>query len=50
VVRTLSPEMRFPFYWCLAAFLCLYVALLLLRVRLERSKSTLEAVYAELED
>ncbi len=50
VVRTLSPEMRVPFYWCLAAFLCLYVALLLLRVRLERSKSTLEAAYAELED
>lgn len=50
VVRTLSPEMRMPFYWCLAAFVCLYVALLLLRVRLERSRGMLEAAYAELED
>jgi heme exporter protein C len=50
VVRTLSPEMRFPFYWCLAAFVCLYIALLLVRVRLERSTAALEAVYADLED
>ena len=50
VVRTLSPEMRFPFYWCITAFVLLYIALLLLRVRLERNKTTLEAVYAELED
>jgi heme exporter protein C len=50
VVRTLSPEMQIPFYWCLAAFVLLYTAMLLVRVRLERSKTTLEAVYAELED
>jgi heme exporter protein C len=50
VVRSLSPEMRFPFYWCVAAFVCLYVAVLLLRVRLERSKTTLEAIYADVED
>jgi len=50
VVRTLSPEMRIPFYWCLAAFVCLYIAILLVRVRLERSTAALEAVYADLED
>ncbi len=50
VVRTLSPEMRIPFYWCLAAFVLLYIAILLVRVRLERSSAALEAVYADLED
>lgn len=50
VVRSLDPAMRIPFYWCFAAFLCLYVALLLLRVRLEKSRNELEAVYAEIED
>lgn len=50
VVRSLAPEMRVPFYWCFAAFICLYVALLLLRVRLEKSRNELEAVYAEIED
>lgn len=50
VVRTLTPEMRVPFYWCLTAFVLLYVALLLLRIRLERSTRALEALYAELED
>lgn len=50
VVRTLAPEMRIPFYWCFAAFVCLYIALLLLRVRLEKARTTLEAAYADLED
>lgn len=50
VVRSLAPEMRIPFYWCFAAFVCLYVALLLLRIRLEKSRHELEAVYAEIED
>jgi heme exporter protein C len=50
VVRSLAPEMRIPFYWCFAAFVCLYVALLLLRIRLEKSRNALEAVYAEIED
>ena len=50
VVRSLAPEMRIPFYWCFAAFVCLYVALLLLRIRLEKSRTELEAVYAEIED
>jgi heme exporter protein C len=50
VVKSLAPEMRLPFYWCLAAFLILYVALLLTRLRLEQSRMALEAAYAEIED
>ena len=50
VVRSLDPEMRLPFLWCVAAFVCLYVALLLTRLRLEQSRTALEAAYAEIED
>ncbi len=50
VIPTLIPEMRIPFYWCIVAFQVLYVALLLVRVRLERSRMALEAIYAEIED
>ena len=50
VVKTLIPEMRLPFYWCTVAFMCLYVALLLTRLRLEHSRRALEAAYAEIED
>ncbi len=50
VVKSLIPEMRLPFYWCLVAFLCVYAALLLVRLRLERSRMALEAIYAEIED
>jgi len=50
VVRSLAPEMRLPFYWCVAAFVCLYVGLLLTRLRLEQSRRGLEAAYAEIED
>jgi len=50
VVRSLDPEMRLPFYWCAAAFVFLYVALLLTRLRLEQSRMALEAAYAEIED
>ncbi len=50
VVKSLSPEMRLPFAWCAVAFLILYVALLLTRLRLERSQMALEAAYAEIED
>ena len=46
VVRSLDPEMRLPFLWCVAAFVCLYVALLLTRLRLEQSRTALEAAYA----
>ena len=50
VIPTLIPEMRVPFYWCVVAFQVLYVALLLMRRRLERSRMALEAIYAEIED
>jgi heme exporter protein C len=50
VVKSLAPEMRLPFYWCVAAFVILYVALLLTRLRLERSRMALEAAYAEIEE
>jgi|SRR5688572_2811515 len=50
VVTSLAPGMRLPFYWCVFAFLCLYVALLLLRLRLEQGRVALEAIYAEIED
>ena len=42
--------MRVPFYWCVVAFQVLYVAVLLVRVRLERNRMALEAIYAEIED
>lgn len=50
VVKSLAPEMRLPFYWCAAAFIFLYVALLLTRLRLEQARRGLEAAYAEIED
>jgi heme exporter protein C len=50
VVRSLGPGMRLPFYWCALAFVCLYVALLLTRLRLEQSRVALEAAYAEIEE
>jgi heme exporter protein C len=50
VIPSLIPEMRLPFYWCVVAFQVFYVALLLVRLRLERSRMALEAIYAEIED
>jgi heme exporter protein C len=42
VIRSLPPEMAWPFRWCLLAFLILYSALLIVRVRLEASRAALE--------
>jgi heme exporter protein C len=50
VVPTLPPEMREPFYWCLLAFALFYVVLILTRVRLERTRATLDDAYLALED
>ena len=50
VAATLPAGMRGPFWWCVGAFFVLYLALLLSRVRLERSRATLEEMFAELED
>jgi heme exporter protein C len=50
VLPTLQPEMRGPFLWSLAAFLVFYVALMFVRVRLEKSRAALEQAYLALED
>jgi heme exporter protein C len=49
VVPSLVPEMRFPFYWCVVAFLLLYVALLGTRVRLAEQQDALDLLMAEAE-
>jgi heme exporter protein C len=50
VVPTLAPSMRGPFWFCVAAFLCLYVLLLTLRAALESRRTELDALYLALED
>jgi len=50
VARSLPPEMAAPFRLGIAAFMALYAALLLVRVRLERSRAALDDAYAALED
>lgn len=50
VVMTLQPGMRGPFWWCVAAFLLLYVLLLAARTRLESRRGELEELYLAVED
>jgi heme exporter protein C len=50
VVPTLPVSMGGPFWFCLAAFLLLFVVLLQLRVRLERQRAQVDALYLALED
>jgi heme exporter protein C len=50
VVPTLPPEMAGPFWWAVAAFLVFFSALLMTRVRLEKSRQALEAAYVALDD
>lgn len=50
VVPTLPLEMLIPFLWCVLAFLFLYVALLLMRSRIEAGKAALEDALFALED
>ena len=49
VVPSLVPEMRFPFYWCVVAFLLLFVALLKVRVRLAEQQDALDLILSEAE-
>ena len=49
VVPTLGPDMRFPFYWCMAAFLLLFLALLGTRVRLAEQQDALDVLLSETE-
>lgn len=50
VVPSLGPGMRDAFWWCIVAFLTLYLVLLAVRTRLERGRASLEALYLELDD
>lgn len=49
VVPSLVPAMRFPFYWCMIAFLLLFLALLRTRVRLSEQQDSLDLLLAEAE-
>jgi hypothetical protein len=42
--------MRDPLMWCMAGILALYVALVMVRARVERNRAALEAAYIALED
>jgi heme exporter protein C len=50
VIPTLPASMLGPLIWCQFGFLFLYAALLMLRVRLERTRVLLEQAYLSLED
>jgi heme exporter protein C len=50
VVMTLQPGMRGPFWWCVAAFVLLFVLLLTSRVRIESRRAELEGLFLALED
>jgi heme exporter protein C len=50
VVMTLVPGMRGPFWWCVAAFMGLYVLVLTIRTRLEDQRAALEELYLKLDD
>jgi heme exporter protein C len=49
VVPSLVPAMRFPFYWCMFAFLLLFLALVRARVRLAEQQDALALLLAETE-
>lgn len=50
VVPTLAPGMRGVFWFCLAAFLVLYIALLSARTRLARQRAALEQLYLAIDE
>ena len=50
VVPTLGPGMRGALWWCTAAFLLLYVTVLVVRTRLESQRAELERLYLVLEE
>jgi heme exporter protein C len=50
VVPSLPPEMLVPLLWSILTFLTLFVALVIVRVRLETSRAALEEAYVALED
>jgi len=50
VVMTLASGMRAPFWWCVAAFMLLYLLVLAARARLEEQRARLEELYLALEE
>jgi heme exporter protein C len=50
VIPSLPTSMGIPLYFCWVAFTCLFVALMLIRVRLEHSRGLLERAYRAVED
>jgi heme exporter protein C len=50
VIPTLPPSMLNPLMWCMAGFLVLYIALVMMRVKVERNSAALEAAFIALED
>jgi heme exporter protein C len=50
VVTTLLPGMRGTFWWCVAAFMLLFVLLLAARTRLEARRTELEGLFLAIED
>jgi heme exporter protein C len=50
VVPSLGPGMRGPFWFCVGAFLVLFLVLMALRLRLAEQQAELETLYLELGD
>ncbi len=50
VVPTLPVDMGIPLYFCWAAFTILFIALMLIRVRLEHARTRLEEAYLAVDD
>ena len=50
VVPSLPSGMRGPFWFCVGAFLLLYIVLLMLRMELQRRQATLDDLYLAQED
>jgi heme exporter protein C len=50
VLPTLPAPMAGPLWFCVAGFACLYVGLLLMRVRIERTQAAIEQLFLALED
>ena len=50
VIATLPPEMAWPLRWSILAFLLLFTALLIARVRVEGARTQLEEAYIALEE
>jgi heme exporter protein C len=50
VVMTLLPGMRGPFWFCVGAFVLLYVLLLWTRIRLEERRAELDELFLAIED